>query len=80
MYDCFQFLKLALPHLALYLLIFGYLLFGAWAFKTFEYEAERVSATKKLEEVEKVYEKIAKTMKKECGPIDLTQLYNSLSK
>jgi hypothetical protein len=31
---------MALPHIGLYLLLFGYLMVGAWAFRRLEHEVE----------------------------------------
>ncbi|CAD5209752.1 unnamed protein product [Bursaphelenchus xylophilus] len=75
-----QFVKMALPHVGLYSLIFGYLMLGAWAFKMFEFDAEREHMREKLKKIETVYSTIDKTMNKMCIEIDSARLYNSLSR
>ncbi|CAD5206668.1 unnamed protein product [Bursaphelenchus okinawaensis] len=77
---CASFLKMALPHIGLYSLIFGYLMFGAWAFKMFEFEAEREHSRQKLDKIEAVYKTIDKTANSVCGKINSAELYHSLSK
>ena len=62
-----QLLKIALPHLCLYVLLCLYLLAGAWAFARIEHSAERLQQGKKLTRVAEVYEQISSTLGEECG-------------
>ncbi|KAH7725655.1 Protein TWK-47 [Aphelenchoides avenae] len=81
-----QLIKIALPHVALYVLIFWYLMAGAWAFARIENAAERLQQWKKLSHIESVYKRIAEEMIDECrvqagDQDDFTeQVYESLSR
>lgn len=76
---------MAMPHVALYTFLFGYLSVGAWAFTSVENQAERAQQMKKLRRIESIYRQIADEMGKECAVpankmVDFNeQLYESIS-
>lgn len=71
--------------MALYFLLFGYLMAGAWTFASIENQAEREQTFKKLERINKIYQIITEKMADECGinggreEFD-RQIYSSLSR
>ncbi|KAI6182878.1 Uncoordinated protein 58 [Aphelenchoides bicaudatus] len=75
-----QVMKIAIPHIGLYLLLFGYLICGAWAFRLLEYQAERAFAHQRLNKIEDVYRQISNALGEECKSLDEDQLYESLSR
>ncbi|KAI1697169.1 ion channel domain-containing protein [Ditylenchus destructor] len=82
-----QLVKIALPHVALYVLLFLYLMAGAWAFASIENHAERMQQLKKLERIDAVYRQISEEMLDECNikrgkeqELFNEQLYESLSR
>lgn len=72
--------------MALYVLIFWYLMAGAWTFARIENAAERMQQWKKLARIESVYKRISEEMIDECrvnsdDQEEFTeQLYESLSR
>ncbi|VDK61042.1 unnamed protein product [Anisakis simplex] len=83
---CVRFLKIALPHLGLYLFLFFYLLGGAWTFSRIESSPDHLHQLEKLERVRNVYREIAIAATESCpvsselDPDFRSQIFNSLSK
>uniref|UniRef100_A0AC34G339 Potassium channel domain-containing protein n=1 Tax=Panagrolaimus sp. ES5 TaxID=591445 RepID=A0AC34G339_9BILA len=76
-----KFVKIAIPHLLLYLLISGYLVVGASMFAALEDDYDREKRIKKLNEIQKVYENIAAEMGDYCStPAQQEALYKSLGR
>lgn len=76
-----KFVKIAIPHLLLYLVISGYLVAGALLFAALEDEYDREKRIKKLNEIQKVYQNIATEMGDFCGtPEQQEALYRSLGR
>ncbi|KAI6207847.1 Uncoordinated protein 58 [Aphelenchoides besseyi] len=75
-----QLIKIALPHLGLYGLIFVYLMVGAWIFRRLEISAELVQQQERLNEIEEVYKRILYALRKECPNASDEKVYTSLSR
>uniref|UniRef100_A0A7E4UYS7 Ion_trans_2 domain-containing protein n=1 Tax=Panagrellus redivivus TaxID=6233 RepID=A0A7E4UYS7_PANRE len=74
-------LKIALPHVGLYIFIFCYLCAGAYVFHLLEDATDKERQRTKLSEIRAVYSKIAAEMKDECGAgLDEGRLYAELSR
>jgi hypothetical protein len=71
---------MAFPHLALYMLIFFYLMIGAWAFRRLEFQAEIAYHQDRLNSIEDVYKQISNTLRQECSNFNEDDLYESLSR
>lgn len=71
---------MALPHIGLYILLFFYLMIGAWAFRRLEYHAEITYQQEKLDKIEAVYKQISNALREECSDFSQEQLYGSLSR
>uniref|UniRef100_A0AC35GG49 Potassium channel domain-containing protein n=1 Tax=Panagrolaimus sp. PS1159 TaxID=55785 RepID=A0AC35GG49_9BILA len=76
-----KFVKIAIPHLCLYLVISGYLVIGSSIFAALEDDYDREKRIKKLDEIQKVYENIANQMGDICRtPEQKEALYKSLGR
>uniref|UniRef100_A0A1I7ZG89 Transmembrane protein n=1 Tax=Steinernema glaseri TaxID=37863 RepID=A0A1I7ZG89_9BILA len=78
-------LKIALPHLGLYLFLFLFLLGGAWAFAKIEDSEDRRKQAEKLERIKDVYRRIRDESESLCPAAATSEhfdkrIYSSLSK
>ena len=73
-------IKIAIPHLAIYLALTCYLLTAAYIFYKLENDEDKAKQLNKLREIQNVYARIAQEVEVDCGPGKEKQLYASLSR